>query len=91
MIRISSEKCKVYIRPTAASETAVTIAIAKMGTEPICLRRCNRNRQCERLHRLQCLVCIGVYDAIHAKRQQSNVIVTVDWVLDPIDHQASKK
>ena len=44
----------------AASETAVTIVIAKMGTEPICLQRClqrcnrNRKRQWEWLHRLQC-------------------------------------
>ena len=38
----------------AVSETAVAIAIAKMGTEPICLRRRNRKRQWEWLHRLQC-------------------------------------
>ena len=40
----------------AASETAVTIAITKMGMEPICLRRRNRNRKrlWECLHRLQC-------------------------------------
>ena len=33
----SSEARKVYIGPTAASETAVAITIAKMGMEPICL------------------------------------------------------
>ena len=39
------------IYTTAASETAV--AIAKMGTEPICLRRRNRKRQWAWLHRIQ--------------------------------------
>ena len=50
--------------PMAASETAVTIAITKMGMEPICLQCCNHKCQWEWLHRLQCNQSFNVTIAI---------------------------